>query len=45
MNAPAKTQARVCQRNCVGLSERDRHVYDYDYEKQDYHSQQQRVGA
>jgi len=32
-----------CRRNCVGLSERDR--YAYDYEKQDYHSQQQRVGA
>jgi hypothetical protein len=33
---------RVCTRNCVGTSERDR--YAYDYEKQDS-AEQERVGV
>jgi hypothetical protein len=41
---PLLTTKRDCPRNCVGLSERDRHAYDY--EKQDPEEQgQDRAGA
>jgi len=34
-----RARGRDCPRNCVGLSERDRHAYDY--EKQDPEEQGQ----